>query len=223
MLQKKCNIVARIVGLFLILQVSVILAAACPGPTGQPRWRWDQIHWTYSGSYSTTGISNAAGIWNGHQSVSDIVQGPPYRDIEISDANNLDPMFAVTYIYTYAPTDSCYFKEDICGSYCYDTGMISWTEIKFDISRIEAIENDKSLSTNAVIEKVMLHEFGHIFGLANDEADYTCSSPTVMSEEELFDCPLSAPTSCDDSAVSNAYSGWNTFTYCGGCLTGVSC
>ena len=89
--------------------------------------------------------------------------------------------------------------------------MIAWTEIKFDTSQITAIENAKSLSTNAVIEKVMLHEFGHIVGLGNDTASYTCASPTVMSEEELFDCPLSAPTSCDDSAVSNAYSGWNTF------------
>jgi len=200
-----------------------VATATCPGSLNNAQWRWDAIEWTYSGSASTTGISNAAGDWNSAQSQITISTSQGYEDIAISDNNNMSNLGQTT-LYSQQYDPACYLKQDNTYGYCYNSSMMYYITIELNQNLVATTASQWSLTNDQVIEKTMVHELGHGFNLANDDTAYDCSSPTIMNTQGgPYFCGFYTPQTCDTNEFNALYSGWSVFPYTGGCNTSLTC
>jgi hypothetical protein len=84
----------------------------------------------YSGSHSTTQISNAAAAWNIVQDIVSIQQSGFYLDYLISDDDSIEPDTGLSSYTTHA-TSGCPGQQDSCG-YCLDGTMIYKWKIRLN-------------------------------------------------------------------------------------------
>jgi hypothetical protein len=210
-----------IVLVFMHFSALVGVAQCPPPPLGVSRWRWNNIQWSYVGSlFPKAAITEAGGSWNNVQVPTPkiaIQESGQFEDITISDNDSLDPDLGVTLVYSVGSNTvpGCVNKQDCCNPFCWNTQMAFFATIELDQSRINAVRG--ALPLYDMVLKVMAHEFGHVLDLDEAPNPYNCASPTIMNADGSLACGLSGPQACDRDAFVNSYSGWNTYTWLGGC------
>jgi hypothetical protein len=188
--------------------------------TSYPRWHFNENEWSYSGTHSTTQISNAAAAWNSAQSTLSIQQSGSFLDYLISDDDSIEPDVGNSSYTTHA-TSGCPGQQDSCG-YCFDGTMIYQWTIKVNwggdhgVTRLATL---LGITSDQMFEWVMSHEFGHSLRLSEVSTN-DCTQPTIMSNNEFVNCSPTFFTeqSCDIDNFNSAYSGWTTVSNsCVGC------
>lgn len=213
----------------LCCAVTAPVRGACrsTAATSPQRWSFTTMEWTYSGTFSTTGIAGAASAWNAKQSFSTIQSSTFWNDIGITDSSAVTGL-AESQTYNYGNGSSpCYLKRSSsCSSICFNTSRVYFADIRLNPSNIAGAASDWGYTVNNVVQGVISHEIGHIFWL-DHPSDMTtnCTDPTIMSVNDHFYCALTGPTACDGSEVGSVYLGWNTVSNstCGTCNLNTSC
>ncbi len=185
-----------------------------------------------SGGLSTSAIAAGASNWNTRQSFTTVQASTGWNDISISDSSAVTGL-AETQVYNYGNGGSaCYLKRSVCTNICFNTSRVYYADIRMNNNNIGYVATQWASywglagqdAIDFLVKGNVGHEIGHIFWLENYDAPTNCTDPTIMSINDHFYCSLSAPTSCDGSAVSAIYSGWSTVSVnsCGPCTT-TSC
>lgn len=176
--------------------------AACPNVagTGNPRWSFTDVQWTYSGSLSNSAVSGGAASWNSRQSFTNVHAATGYDDIHIVDDSSLTGLGeAQTYNYGNGGS-ACYLhKSYSCSSICYNTSRAYYADVRLSNNNIGGAASDwapvwgitVSAATDLITTMVSAHEIGYFFGLLNWDGAQNCTDPTIMSVNDQFYCQLS--------------------------------
>ena len=200
---------------FLILcHVFAMVAIACPGTYGAPKWPFSNtIAVDEDDSSLVTGINNAVGDWNSAQSLISIQITDDWLVIIVSDDTSIAPNLGETQVYSQAYDTSCYMVGELPAPLCFTSSVAYYATVKLNPDGIASTASTWSLSTDVVAEKVMSHELGHVFDLDDDTGSYSCDSPTIMNSAAPYFCHFNTPQSCDVSEFLSAYSGWTFYTW----------
>jgi hypothetical protein len=169
-----------------------------------------------------TGIRSAAADWNSYVGyITSIGSYTEYDDVQISDDNSIDPFLGFTSVYGQDQDSGCYLTLNACDNYCQNSGVMFYTTVKLNFDGpsggINGTASAWTLGVNQVVEKVMSHEFGHVFDLGDDSGPYSCTSPTIMNNAAPYFCAFSGPQACDVSQMVSDYSGWSVYSFCTTC------
>ncbi len=148
------------------------------------------MNWNYmvGGSFSTTGMAAAMGAWNASQGYTTFSQGG-YDDIAISDDSSI-PGLGESIRHNDSASGCYLHPSSACSWFCNNLSRLYYEELKLNPTVIASTASTFSLSQDTVVQQVVSHEIGHVFGLADydDGGTPDCTDSTIMSSDESFNC-----------------------------------
>jgi hypothetical protein len=214
----------------ILLGLPAIAQAACQNVLeSAPRWTWDDLWYSYSGSLNGSDVASGIGAWNSRQSKTVISYDASYPDVQASDSTSIGSNMGLVIRYHYGNGGSgggpqaCYLRSGLnCSHICFNSSRLYRVDMRFQPNNIAGAASDwasyfQMSGPNAlshVVKATAAHEMGHVLGLGEGSGPHNCTDPTIMSVHDVFYCVMWIPNPvCDTNSVNATYSGWTMYNW----------